>query len=247
MHITDWKENFISKMITRGRNYWRAGAVKDLHCTQEKITADVEGTRLYRVEITLAGDAVATMSCTCPFAKEGANCKHMAAVLFAATHLPESELPAPEWEKKLNSLSAETLRDFLRPLLKKDEALRNRLMLCKGDEPVRADERRINWQRTLTQTLHAAERYSENEYDEYAEYDEEEYDEEEESPVQELLELMDAELADLLTPEHAMLAFELVCDTAMMFESADEILEQEDIEDACRDAWMRILAIAAPA
>lgn len=247
MHITDWKENFISKMITRGRDYWRAGAVKNLHCTQEKITADVEGTRLYRVEITLAGDAVATMSCTCPFAKEGANCKHMAAVLFAATHLPESELPAPEWEKKLNSLSAETLRDFLRPLLKKDEALRNRLMLCKGDEPVRADERRLNWQRTLTQTLHAAERYSENEYDEYAEYDEEEYDEEEESPVQELLELMDAELADLLTPEHAMLAFELVCDTAMMFESADEILEQEDIEDACRDAWMRILAIAAPA
>ena len=119
-------------------------------------------------------------------------------------------------------------------------------MLCKGDEPVRADERRLNWQRTLTQTLHAAERYSENEYDEYAEYDEEEYDEEEESPVQELLELMDAELADLLTPEHAMLAFELVCDTAMMFESADEILEQEDIEDACRDAWMQILAIAAP-
>ena len=84
MHITDWKENFISKMITRGRNYWRAGAVKNLHCTQEKITADVEGTRLYRVEITLAGDAVATLSCTCPFAKEGANCKHMAAVLFAA-------------------------------------------------------------------------------------------------------------------------------------------------------------------
>ena len=186
------------------------------------------------------------MSCTCPFAKEGANCKHMAAGLFAATHLPEVELPAPEWEKKLNSLSAETLRDFLRPLLKKDEALRNRLMLCKGDEPVRADERRLNWQRTLTQTLHAAERYSENEYDEYAEYDEEEYDEEEESPVQELLELMDAELADLLTPEHVMLAFELVCDTAMMFESADEILEQEDIEDACRDAWMQILAIAAP-
>ena len=248
MHIADWKEHFISKMITRGRNYWRAGAVKNLHCTQEKITADVEGTRLYRVEITLEDDAVATMSCTCPFAKEGANCKHMAAVLFAATHLSEAELPAPEWEKKLNSLSAETLRDFLRPLLKKDEALRNRLMLCKGDEPVRADERRLNWQRTLTQTLHAAERYSENEYDEYAEYDdEEEYDEEEESPVQELLELMDAELADLLTPEHAMLAFELVCDTAMMFESADEILEQEDIEDACRDAWMRILAIAAPA
>ncbi|MEI3425104.1 MAG: hypothetical protein V8R10_00475 [Christensenellales bacterium] len=54
-------------------------------------------------------------------------------------------------------------------------------------------------------------------------------------------------MADLLTPEHAMLAFELVCDTAMMFESADEILEQEDIEDACRDAWMQILAIAAPA
>ena len=78
MHITDWKENFISKMITRGRNYWRAGAVKKLHCTQEKITADVEGTRLYRVEITLEDDAVATLSCTCPFAKEGANCKHIA-------------------------------------------------------------------------------------------------------------------------------------------------------------------------
>lgn len=34
-------------------------------------------------------------------------------------------------------------------------------MLCKGNAPVRADERRLNWQRTLTQTLHAAERYSE--------------------------------------------------------------------------------------
>ena len=57
MHITDWKENFISKMITRGRNYWRAGAVKDLHCTQEKITADVECTRLYRICLLYTSDA----------------------------------------------------------------------------------------------------------------------------------------------------------------------------------------------
>ena len=245
MHITDWKENFISKMITRGRNYWRAGAVKNLHCMQEKITADVEGTRLYQVEILLADDTVESMSCTCPFAKEGASCKHMAAVLFAATHLPETELPAPDWETKLNSLSAEALRDFLRPLLKKDEALQARLMLCKEDAPFSAEERRLNWRRTLTQTRRAAERYSENEYDEYDEYAE--YDEEEESPVQDLLDLMETELADLLTPEHAMLAFELVCDTAMTFESADEIYEQEDIEAACRNAWEQILHIAAPA
>ena len=241
MHITDWKENFISKMITRGRNYWRAGAVKNLHCTQEKITADVEGTRLYRVEITLAGDAVERMSCTCPFAKEGTNCKHMAAVLFAATNPPETELPAPDWETKLNSLSAESLRDFLRPLLKKDEALQNRLMLCNADEPVHADERRLNWQRTLTQTLHAAEHYSYNPYDEYDEY----WDD---SPVQEMLELMDAELADLMTQEHVLLAFEMVCDTAMAFEqSSDEDIAHEDVEEACRSAWEQMLNIASPA
>ena len=35
--------------------------------------------------------------------------------------------------------------------------------------------------------------------------------------------------------------------TMDFLKSADEILEQEDVEDACRDAWMRILAIAAPA
>ena len=35
--------------------------------------------------------------------------------------------------------------------------------------------------------------------------------------------------------------------TMDFLKSADEILEQEDIEAACRDAWMRILAIAAPA
>ena len=35
--------------------------------------------------------------------------------------------------------------------------------------------------------------------------------------------------------------------TLDFLKSADEILEQEDIEDACRDAWMQILAIAAPA
>lgn len=242
MHITDWKENFISKMITRGRNYWRAGAVKNLHCMQEKITADVEGTRLYQVEILLTDDTVESMSCTCPFAKEGASCKHMAAVLFAATHLPETELPAPDWETKLNRLSAEALRDFLRPLLKKDEALRNRLMLCKAGEPVRADERRLNWQRTLMQTLRAAERYSDNEYDEY-----DEYDDEEDSPVQELIDLLDTELADLMTSEHVQLAFELVCDTVIAFEAADEILEQEDLEAACRNAWEQILHIAAPA
>lgn len=66
----------------RGEEYFATGAVSRLRATGEKITARVEGTETYGVELwndegSLAGD------CTCPRAADGYFCKHCVATGLA--------------------------------------------------------------------------------------------------------------------------------------------------------------------
>lgn len=80
----DRQKMFEPWILERGRNYLNDGCVENLSQDGNTVTAVVCGTEDYDVEIEMdRGGNIACMSCTCPYAAEGNNCKHMAAVLFA--------------------------------------------------------------------------------------------------------------------------------------------------------------------
>ena len=74
-----WAYEFSQTILSRGRNYYRSGRVTKMTVTGNTISALVRGTRLYSVNIENPGSKDPLMSCTCPY---GANCKHIAAVLY---------------------------------------------------------------------------------------------------------------------------------------------------------------------
>lgn len=78
----DWKNLFTNRILDRGYDYYSDDAVGELDVTNDSITASVYGSEEYDVKITLKNGEIEDMFCTCPYADEGYNCKHMAAVLY---------------------------------------------------------------------------------------------------------------------------------------------------------------------
>jgi uncharacterized Zn finger protein len=66
----------------RGEEYFSVGAVGRLRATDDKITASVEGTETYQVELR-DDDGDLAYDCTCPRAADGYFCKHCVAVGLA--------------------------------------------------------------------------------------------------------------------------------------------------------------------
>lgn len=78
----NWKKLFAIHILERGYNYYCENAVKNLDVSGDIIRADVIGSKDYEVEISLDNGAVTDMYCSCPYALDGRNCKHMAAALY---------------------------------------------------------------------------------------------------------------------------------------------------------------------
>ena len=82
-----WINYFSRKIATRGRQYYRNGAVKELIINSDgtNVTALVNGRTTYHVEIALDKHMLSVngLNCDCPYAESGFHCKHMAAVLYA--------------------------------------------------------------------------------------------------------------------------------------------------------------------
>ena len=97
MELGDWQHKFASRILERGENYYIDGAVQSMKWDGKKIAATVSGTETYKVKITVSDGVVGDMSCSCPYADVD-NCKHMAAVLFAA-----SEDDFPDSDRDLDS------------------------------------------------------------------------------------------------------------------------------------------------
>jgi uncharacterized Zn finger protein len=70
-------------MVKRGKRYWENGLVQDLEEIETgKWTAQVEGTRIYEVGLSISDDMITDYNCTCPY-DLGPVCKHQVAVLYA--------------------------------------------------------------------------------------------------------------------------------------------------------------------
>lgn len=77
-----WHALFRPHILDRGIEYYEDGNVIDFEYTEDTITAKVMGSEDYNVEIDIEKEDVLGMYCSCPYARDGKNCKHMAAVLF---------------------------------------------------------------------------------------------------------------------------------------------------------------------
>lgn len=137
-----WKAAFAPHILARGKKYFEEGRVSPMIRYGNRITAHVDGTEDYCVEIDLPGGVPDKWLCTCPYAVQG-DCKHKAAVLFAVEAAeytftgdpPEFEedipvgCPSLPWYDAIEKLPADTLRRFLLDFADRNDDIREELSI----------------------------------------------------------------------------------------------------------------------
>lgn len=89
----NWEKLFTKTIRERGYTYYRKNKIKNLEIGQSVVEADVIGTHRYHVVIKKKNNEIEKMFCDCPYANDGNNCKHMAAVIYS-------------WEERLKETMA---------------------------------------------------------------------------------------------------------------------------------------------
>lgn len=145
--MPNWKNLFKPWILARGQEYFDCGQVVELEDDGSVIRAEVSGSQAYYVEIHRSGERVTRMSCDCPHAAGGENCKHMAAVLMALDE--KNAQPRMDWQIALAHMPVEQLRELLQALAAEDGTLQDRIVRMvsgPGDDPAR-------WQDELEQII----------------------------------------------------------------------------------------------
>lgn len=145
--MASWRNMFKPWILVRGQEYYECGQVVELKEVGSVVTAEVSGSKAYRVGIHKSGERVTHMSCDCPHAAGGENCKHMAAVLFALDE--KTAQPRMDWQVALEQMGEAQLRELLRRLAAEDGTLQDRIVRTvsgPGDDPAR-------WQDDLEQII----------------------------------------------------------------------------------------------
>jgi hypothetical protein len=112
-HI-DFEQAIDNRILKRGLDYFHQGHVVSLETKdKKKYKARVDGSEVYRVEISLnQNDEIEESYCDCPY-DLGEFCKHEAAVLFALKNRKTSGEPAVVVENDLKQVLAEQNKDEL--------------------------------------------------------------------------------------------------------------------------------------
>ena len=150
-----WDHLFKDHILMRGYDYYKNGAVVDLEADGDIIRAEVSGTEDYEVEIYLKNNKIDDMYCSCPYADDGNNCKHMAAVLYAYEKNNSREA-AFDIEKSINAADDAFVRRFLINALRNDKKLCARFQRALS-EP---DDFDLNYYKIRANEI--AEEYSDN-------------------------------------------------------------------------------------
>ncbi len=130
----EWKTLFSRKLLSRGRDYYKQGAVLNLDYDGSTLRAEVEGTKTYEVEIELEDHLPVSASCTCPYFSKAGICKHMAAVLIAA----EAE-GITDSEDLLDGAGSEDSLAAILQKLSKDQLLHLLLDITKAHKDISMD------------------------------------------------------------------------------------------------------------
>ena len=135
--LKSWKGLFKPHILGRGWDYYESGTVDFLERTENGYKATVEGNYDYEVEVEIDDNEVVDMFCDCPYAEDGNNCKHMAAVLYeieegpaqeVAEKRPDSSNIRTELENVIKNIEEPELRKLLLELALRDDSLQNQIL-----------------------------------------------------------------------------------------------------------------------
>nr|WP_303181152.1 SWIM zinc finger family protein [Lachnoclostridium phocaeense] len=110
----------------------------------------VEGTDDYEVDLEIEEGEVCEMYCSCPYAEDGNNCKHMAAVLYEIEEqsdgriLTEEKFPGcqkEELEEIIENVPEKELRSFIKGIAAHNNEIRDLLMTRYASK---IDEKQMN-------------------------------------------------------------------------------------------------------
>jgi hypothetical protein len=121
---------------SRGRSYYQRGAVVERTRTGNILQAKCYGSMPspYRLTVTLADQGILASTCSCPVGG-GGQCKHMAALLFAWLHEPESFSEIEALADLLDSRSKESLVQLILQMVQKEPDLESLIRMPPPHEP----------------------------------------------------------------------------------------------------------------
>ncbi len=94
----DFEDYFESHILSRGESYYRENRILDIWHQDNLITAYIDGSEIYRVELKVDDKEILNSYCSCPYSEDGEfMCKHIAAILY---HLKENKIPELEISDK---------------------------------------------------------------------------------------------------------------------------------------------------
>lgn len=165
MNKKDWERFFAPKILSRGFEYYKKGLVRDSEFskTDNALYATVCGTEKYNVSIYFDDmqERIVETYCDCPYAEDGHNCKHIAALLYAFddgfrfnSEKTDSENTYDSIENSINSLSEAEAKQYLLEAALKDDELTKRITL-KSTKFVN-DGQISQWEKKIEKIVHDA-------------------------------------------------------------------------------------------
>lgn len=236
-----WSELFPPHIWQRGQNYYRDGHILNIRYHGNCVTAEVEGTEIYNVSVTLdeRTNRIEDFSCDCPYGEDGTPCKHLAALLCALDDTNNEKISKretePAFEQIIASLSIEQMRHLLIQFAQNDSFVWEKILLTATNQLSHSQKQQ--WQLDLQEmTNEAANRHGFIDYEEAYDY------------CCFLAEYLYDRVPDLLTNGLIMDAFELVC---LVFQTGmEQDMDDSDggltmLANSCMSDWCKILAAAS--
>ena len=235
-----WRELFSPHIWQRGLEYYHEDRILDIQYRGSKITAEIEGTEIYTVFVTLDAktNKIEDYFCECPYGEDGTPCKHLAALLCALED-GDQELMADDTEKStieqvVNLLPEQQMRELLIQFAQNDSYIRERIQIAATKKL--PNTQKDQWKQDLDAlTESAADRHGFIDYEEAYDY------------CFSLQEYLDDRIPDFLSAGLNKEAFELTClvfQTGMAQDMDDSDGGLTILAGSCMDAWSSIMELS---
>ena len=124
----DFEETFESIILMRGYNIYVQGNVSNIKKDGNVVTADVYGSRKYKVHVEIVDNIYLHGGCSCPYSEGRFDCKHIAALLY---YLNNEENTIQTTNKNdlsdiINQVPVNNLKEFLQDILSSNSQLYNK-------------------------------------------------------------------------------------------------------------------------
>ncbi|HKL47398.1 MAG TPA: hypothetical protein VJ878_01920, partial [Candidatus Izemoplasmatales bacterium] len=133
MNLSNFEEFINEVILERGKNYFRLGRYKLMHCIDNQFTYQVYGTRNYTSKVTFKAGSLHSYACDCPY-DMGPICKHIVCVLYdiKENRRDDSDIGLSNIDELLDGFSESKMRNELKKLLELNPTYLQKLLFKHG-------------------------------------------------------------------------------------------------------------------